>query len=632
MPNCPHCGVEAAEGRRFCTSCGKLLPQEPPITDRPFVPPSPPTAPTAYTSAPSPAANSGSESNPPARDLSWTPPAIQETAISRFPPPPAPPRPNRSWLAVVAAVVVLGAAAAASLLFVNKSPKRLFLEAQASLAGGLIGDLQAAMGPSWELQERMQKEPYQSTVKVTADFDVAVQDPSAQMVKDLLQRSSLVMGARHDPTVQRQLIDFTLNVKGTDLVAGEFYQSPDELALKVPVLHSKYLQLENKDLRKTFADKGIPYTGPDRIVTASDYQRFLKVDEAKWEPLLKEYARYVHDFIQDDEIALERSYPYQSPDGEVTMKRITLTLSEQRVKDLFVGLGRKFRDDEDALDLVATNVSGWASLMVESASLEGSEAADLNKLKDKESVKQQIRDGVLDWEESWSEVELPNGLQITTVLDSKNNPVEQEITLTVVGNGGPVDLKFTVTRWNGSNGTQDRNFVFMAEKESKRGGFEWKSHTVPVSKAETKTTSTFLFHDNASMDPPLKGQVIATVVKGAQEGKDQRTYDFSLDMGQNEPDLTGQVSILHTSQATGKRFEASTTATLDLPADSPVTQVKLTFDSATDLGGKGEFPTFSDANAVNINKLSRSEWDQLVAELSSATERFLMRNMTLFMN
>lgn len=587
MPTCPYCGTVVAEEGRFCASCGKALPQVPPTPENPFVPPAPPGQ---------------------------------------------PPR-NRSWLPVASGLLLAGAAVAAYLIFFNPSPKRLFLEAQGQLIGAMRHDLEEAMGPFGELQERVQKETYQSTVTLTADFDVSVQDPSAQISSDFLKTSSLVLGTRRDPAADRQLVDFKLTVKGTDLLTGEFYQSPDVLALKVPELHSKYLHLENKDLQQTFQAKGIPYTGPNRILTAQDYQRYLTVDPDRWAPVVKDYARYIHDFIRDDEITLEKGYRYPSPEGEVTMKRVTLTFSEQRVKDFYIGLGRKFKGDEAALDLVADYVGGWARLMIDSGSLQGLEREEMRKLTDKEYVKRQIRDGAADWEQTWNEARLPNGLKIAAVLDSKNNVVEQEMRFTVSGDGEPVDLTLTVTRWNGRNGTRDRNFVASAKTESGGGVLEWRSHTVPRSKSETETTTTVLVRETTGMKAELKARIIGTVVKGAEEGKDRRTYDFTLE-SDGVPGLKGQVSVLHSSQATGKRFEALTRVVLDMDPQSgfsPPAKVMLNVDSATDLGSKVEFPTFTASNAIHLNRLSRSEWDQLLGELASAAERFLMNNARLFL-
>ncbi|MFZ5824031.1 MAG: zinc-ribbon domain-containing protein [Bacillota bacterium] len=595
MPFCPHCGHQVAEGIQFCTHCGKALAQSP-LPDKFQAP--------------------------------WQP----------YQPPP----PRRGWLVWLAAAlglaVVAGASVAAYLLFFGPTPKQLFLAAQARYVVDSLKEVEGALGPLLPMQQRMEKEPFQSTVKLSADFNLNETVPQAEQVRSLLKQSSLVVNAQRDPAADRQLTELKLNVRGGELLSAEFYQSPEELALKVPILHDKYLHLENRDLRSAFQSKGIPWTGPNRILTRKDYQTHLTLDPAKYLPVVKEYAGYVTEFIHDDEVTLEKNYRYASPDGEVKAKRVTLTLTEERVKEFFVGLGRKFKDDEQALDLVVANTSGIATLMLESGSVSGPDRKQLERLRDKEYVRQSIQEGVEEWEAEWGRLRLPQGLTIALVLDGRNRLVQEEIRMTVVGEGdAEADVAITLTRWDGKDAKDRSLLVTVRESKGDEVALEWKSHTTPSgADGQTTRTSVKAWETKGNrQEAVLQANVTTTLTKGVESGKDKRTADFAFESTPKEPAVSGSLSTVHSSQASGNRFESLSTLNLTIdPRNTYEPKVTLTFntDSAVEFGVSPAFPTFSATNSLNLNRMSRGEFNGLMLELQRAAERFVMKNATLFMN
>lgn len=609
MPFCPYCGQQVSDGNQFCTVCGKPL---------------------DYTQSPGtprvPAASFGDDPN----------------FVPVVPPiPPMPPRRTGwvAWLAIAAAVLlVAGAGAAAYLLFFAQTPKELFMGAQARYAMTTLAEVQEGLGPTIQVQQRMQEEPFQSAVTLTADFNVSETAPEIDQIRSLLKQSSLVVNALGDPATARQLTELKLNMRGGELLSAEFYQSPEELALRVPVLHDKYLHLENRDLQTAFRSKGIPWPGPNRILTRQDYEKYLVLDPAKVLPVAREYAAFVTEFINDDEVTLEKNYPYASPDGEVKLKRVTLALSEQRVKDFFIGLGHKFKDDEQALDLVVANTSGFATLMIESGSVSGEEGDQLRRLQDKEYVRKSIQEGVAEWEAEWNRLRLPNGLTIAMVLDGRNNVVQEEILLTVVGDGSvDVDVSVTLTRWDGKE-AKDRGLLFTAKgSQGEEAGLEWQGHTTLNSAGErtTRTNVKAWEADGSQREYILQANVISTIIKGVENGKDKRTFEFALESTPADPALSGSVSTVHSSQASGSRFEAVTTLNLQVdPRSAYEPKVTLIFglDSSVEFGVTPVFPTFSATNSLNLNRMSRSELEELMVDLQQAAERFAMKNAMLFMN
>jgi hypothetical protein len=553
---------------------------------------------------------------------------------------PEAPRPRKTaprWLPV-AALVLVGAVIAAYFLLSHRTPRQLLALANVKFASAAAEELDLGVSGPWGLQSRMQSEPSTSKVTISGRLSSKERNPDIQLVQQFLDKSSIMLTSKNDPKADKQWYDLKLNLRGSELLSGEFYRSPEQLAAKVPVIYDKHMLLENHDIGSVMAKLDIPWEGPDKFPSQTETMKNLKLEQLM--PVLMEYGRFLNTSVKDDEITMESGVDYQSPDGTVSLRQITLNLSEARIKEILKGLSQKLRDDEAGLDKIAESIAGFAEMAATGAAANDPE---LKRWQDKSYVKQQIRDGSRDgWDKAVDDLLFPEGLTVTLLVDKGGNLVHERIRFAMAPREYPEDLVFTdvyLSHWKGKNGNDLKILVDAGSGTGKNASsvrFDLKSHKEPTAgKEERSKTTVDIISQNYGYTDAVRIDMNTTVTRGAERGKDRYVTDATIKIGAGTSGgtISAKLNTLRSNSTGGSHYENTTELTLDIAGDGvPGINVGVKTETAVDFGKIDAFPAFSDTTAINLNTASQSDIDRLRMDLQKGVQRFLNSNMSLFMS
>lgn len=544
-------------------------------------------------------------------------------------------------LLTVILLVLLGGAAAASYMFLSKSPKDRFMEAQLQSLTTLATEIGSGSDVQTELQRRLVEEPSATTMEISGGLrNPGALGEDAQMLDDLLRRANVTLVTKYDPENQVTSNKAKLKMEGSELIAGEFWESEERLALHVPTLYPKHVVLENRNLGQFFRNLGMDYSGPDRFTTRNEAREVTTKHENDIMAFMADYGKYIVDFVQEEEVTLEKGVAFESPEGSVKLDQLTLTLSEERMRELLNGMATKLGDDDKGLTILSEVIAASVKTSGQSTFTPDSvDAREMQKWQDPAYVKNKLKQGASDFPEDAKDIAMPGGLKITILVDGKEI-ANQKVDFTLE------DLKFSLetTRWKNKDKSVNHAVRMAVEQVGSGGGnrlaLDVKSKTTESAKNEKKITTEGLveFYDRGRKELEIKGNLDILVEKEVSGGKTRTTYDFKVNLDGTDvedlPQVKGKAVVLADSKIANDRHGKETSLEFTLisprPTDPSVggnmkikTTVELNQPSVS-------VPVTTSADSVRLNDLSPEEMNALIQEVSMNGMQFLQRNAHLF--
>lgn len=594
MADCPNCGFAATPQDMVCPNCAYPL--------RAVPPPSPPAEPT----------DAG-------RHQEAT--AESEVAASLSVSPAPAPRSRLPLMVGVGLAVIAVVAVAAWLLLVPRTPRERFLAAQYWFWKDTAASFREANALQIELAQRQTRDPARSVVQLTGDLSGL---PELTPFRDIIRESALTLETRTDPPTGRQSIRMGYELRGSQLIDAEMYQDPDRMALSVPVLYDRYVVLENENLGAFLRRQGIPYQGPDRILTNRDYAEALHLPPEQWREIQRRYGTYLRDHLDEEDFTLTRDVKYESPEGTVLLRQVTLTLSEQKCKDLARGLVTEFRNDTATVDLLVENTANWMQLMADSGSPVPGELTDPNYLRD------QIASGaddVLDAIDGWR---IPGGIKFALLLDKKGRIVQQKLEVGVDAAEGQAAFQATHDTWRSADkATETRINLTVGPREN--GGTD---ALVYMASIQTKPKGKGITDVSAAHGLMAPGLMVDLKYNGDVVREPKGTYEAKVDFDAGL--FAGPAEAFEVAGTFSQRIDAATQAgvyktrtDVDMRVSDSIT-VRVTAGGTTDFSQPLAFPEFTAANAFMLNEASPAEIEAVLWEIQQAAGDFFMRNADLF--
>ena len=199
-----------------------------------------------------------------------------------------------------------------------------------------------------------------STSSSTSNIDVSTSILNSETgVSDIQKIFSIKSNGLKNIEMNQTYRDFTLSANDNELVYLKFIKDGNTYAIGAENILSKYLSVENANLKDLLAKFGIQDTStiPNSIPT--NYEELLKIDETTLQSLKETYGTLMYNKIDETHF-----YKMTNEDGT---EEIGISLTEQEVVDIFKLILETAKNDNTLLNLVITKAQlvGYTDITVE---------------------------------------------------------------------------------------------------------------------------------------------------------------------------------------------------------------------------------------------------------------------------
>ncbi|MDK2934583.1 MAG: hypothetical protein PWP27_2393 [Clostridiales bacterium] len=553
------------------------------------------------------------------------------------------------FLGIIAVLIIMGSALAYKIFF-DKTPKELFLEAEYKNFKTIAEKIKKA-----KEQERVKLAKYllensaHITTELSGDFSIdGVNDPQLNMIREMLKKAKIVIDTKNDSKQKKNLAEISLQLSGTNLFDVHIYQSDKKLGFKVPVLYDKYFVLDGNNLQKSL--EKVDYYGevPNKIITNEDIKNAVKLPKEQLQSIGLDYGKFILSTLKEEDFTLTKDVPFSMGDQEIKSKQITLSLPEDRLKDIMVELVSKFRDDEQLLDLIAENLYSVAHLMEEAGYATSDELGDLT---DKSKIKTAIRDGALDLKDGVRDLRFPDGLKISILLDKKHNIVDRKINFVIGHQDSDMKVAFEISKkhWTNKDKSEKSNWDIKVQP---RGGhlkgknemtFEFNASTTPDAKPDAwqkKLEAYCKLYDNDQEILNGRAEFNINSQSDKQEGEKLNTDFVIAAKGQDhstgyEIKASGEIAQKLKGSFKDEFFDTDSDIRLKINASDGYSgneqvTINLNLKENVKLNETLDFPELNNSNAVNLLEIDEAEKMQIMREIQNAAFKFYMKNSNLF--
>lgn len=538
---------------------------------------------------------------------------------------------------IIAAVVILSIVGLN--VFLNKNPKELYLLAEWKTSQANVKALETRYEKEYALQQMLTERPSTTKLAVEGDatFSGAEGNNEFEKFRDVLKDSKLTLLFVQDP--EEELGHYTLSylLKDVNLLDAIVIQNKEHTALEVPVLFDKMFFVKNSEFGD-FMEKSDPYyEGPDELSSQVYQELFTLTDEQK-QRLKKKYSAFVLENLKDDYFTLTKDASYSSPDGAVDLRRIDIKMTEQEVQQLLASFIDEVRADKELHQLVAKK-------FVDYMKATNSEHQLSDAVTDVDYIQEEIEDGLYTLKKQVRTLEFPEGFNMYVYLNGSEEIVDRK-----------VDFEFENDTTNVGLAFDYHSSKWIAKDDSRTGkiGFEIFSTSGPVGKIafsgdsvtsfgkmgekeDINATFSVVEGSQKAVDIDLEMAIFNT---GEEDNKLKTDYEFDLRLdgaafAMVQPEVEGKIKRL-VDQNLDKDFsnqqvEMDVVVGMNSPYGGGQQEVGIKLDLTNEI-------TFSDSikepvianDAIDVAKLTESEWYEIQTELEESLGEFMKKNETIF--
>ncbi|MBY6037242.1 hypothetical protein KUV80_11280 [Fictibacillus nanhaiensis] len=515
----------------------------------------------------------------------------------------------------LAIVALLAMAATAYAMFIDLSPRELYLKSELNTFKAMNESFEESFDDALALQDKQMKEAYKSEARVGVEMDMGMLGATgmeAALIGSILQNSEIKMTTQHDPKKEEGSADVALVTNNTDLVKAEFYQNNKETALSVPAVYEKHAYFPNNQFGDVMRKFDPAYEGMEKL------ENFFKaiegdLSEEARDAAFKEFAKVYADSIQDENVTQQENVDFK---GE-KLRQLTVTLSEKETKTLLINFIEKIEKDEEILDAIA-----------EQGSLSGGLPGTMSStgVMSKEDAKKELKKGLADLKAEINDnLQIPDGMKQVVIINNDEKVVSRDLNMSFGADGEeavPMNYKseswtkgdVTNSSWTINAGPVDEALLVDVKMQSEPKG-EGKKRDIKAKFEFTENGSTegLGFHIKgegtsekskwtAQLVPagdaplPIPDMTIEVEHKGDQNlDKDYANHDYKVTLIGNDPSM-GDINV------------------------------GLNIKTKTTFGEKLSFPELSEGKAVNVAEMSDAEMMGMMSEIQRNLEQFMGEN------
>ncbi|MCM3717641.1 DUF6583 family protein [Fictibacillus phosphorivorans] len=529
---------------------------------------------------------------------------------------------KRPLIIGLALIAVLAIGATAYAMFMDLSPRELYLKSEMNTFKAMNESFEESFGDAIALSEKQMDEAYKSEARVGVEVDPSMFGAGgmeAAMIGSVLSNSEIKMTTQHDPKKEEGSADFALVLNNTDLVKAEFYQNNKQTALSVPAAYDKHVYFPNNKFGDVMRKFDPAYSGMEHL------QNFFKAVEGDLskearDEAFEEFAKVYADSVKDENVKLKDDVDFK---GE-KLRQLTVSLSEKETKTLLINFIEKVENDKEIMNALAeqTALQGGLNLDMTSAS-----TAPMSK----EDAKKEIEKMLADAKKAIKDdLKIPGGMKQVVIVDDEDTVVSRDLSMKIAAEGEEaVPVNYKSESW--AKGDVEHNtWVLNAGPEGEELLVDVKMESEPKGKEGKKRDIKAKFETNENGTT----EGIGFQVKG--EGTDKKSnWTVQLvpagEAPMELPDMT--VEIEHKGDQNLDKDYANHDYKVTLKGNDPSMgniNVGLNIKTKTTFGKKLNFPELAEGKAVNVAEMSDAEMMGMMSEIQRNIEQFIGENAQMF--
>ncbi|MBH0169117.1 DUF6583 family protein [Fictibacillus sp. 18YEL24] len=530
---------------------------------------------------------------------------------------------KRPLIIGLAIIAVLAIGATAYAMFVDLSPRELYLKSEMNTFKALNESFEDSFGDALALSEKQMEEAYKSEASVGVDVDPAMFGAGgmeAALIGSVLENSEFKVTTQQDPKKEEGSVKMALRMNDADLMDAEFYQNNKQTAVNVPAAYDKNVYFENSQFGDVMRKFDPAYQGMEKL------ENFFKavdgdLSEDARDEAFEEFAKVYADSVKDENVKLKDDVDFK---GE-KLRELTVSLSEKETKAMLVNFVEKIEKDDEILDAIAEQSALQGGLQTGMVA----PTTSMSKADAKKEIKSILADakkGIKD------DVQIPGGMKQVLIIDGDDKVVSRNVTMKIGANGEEaVAMNYKSESWKKGEVTNSSWVLNMGpEGEAETVLVDVKMESEPKGKDGMKRDIKAKFE--ATENGTTQG--IGFQIKG--EGTDKKSkWTANLvpagDAPMELPDMT--LEIEHTGDQNLDKDFAKHDYKVTLTGNDATMgdiNVGLNIKTKTTFGDKLKFPELSEGKAVNVAEMSDAEMMTMMSEIQRNIEQFIGENAQMF--
>jgi len=264
---------------------------------------------------------------------------------------------------IIAALLLIVAVFAGLYFFTDlfKSKTQVFAEKLTTKQS-----IQKQIEEAKKLAERMEKEPYKSETKLTLDVGKELNYLAQSHVGIDLSKFEISDVTQSDTKNTESNITAKYNNK--NIITIDTIQKDNVIGLRVKDLYSKYVTLENYNLRNVFEKFGVTDTSsiPNKLLTSKDIINAITITDKDMDRIEEKYSKVISDSIKSKDIEEEKDVAIEVSINDETKKlntkKSTITINEKEALELVIDIVKEAKNDSDTLKLIVDNYNSIVKL------------------------------------------------------------------------------------------------------------------------------------------------------------------------------------------------------------------------------------------------------------------------------
>ncbi|USG66270.1 hypothetical protein NDK47_02750 [Brevibacillus ruminantium] len=535
-----------------------------------------------------------------------------------------PPRKSskKMWIiAGVAGIAILGGLGTAyAKLDLFKSPKAIYLEAEANNLKQMADDLSRSFEEYEAYVKPYLDQPVHSTMELSQfQIDADMPDPESQVVLDLLKTAKLVVQSQSDEQKKQHYGNFEIHLKDNKLASVDYFLDDTKMGFRLPDFYPKYgyLDLNDRDAIKQKFGEDLP----KRLMTNKDLYEAMKMNREEVSSALAPYAELYVNSLKDAQVTINKNASFSEDGYQTNARELTVTLSDEEAKVLFTQLAEKAKADEKLFDLLYTRYHNVSTLLIDSG------YPDVKALS-KEDFKKEYTKVFDDFLKDTKDTKASKDqLKMTVLVDNNHQILSRK--LVIVDEAGKEDSSFYTSAGYTNGADTYKRYSVKIDEDGEKGEMTFR---YKATKQNDKTTGTvsLLFDGQPEVLLDLSTKFETT----KQADKETGTYDFTLkaksDTDPETVSLSGNITSSMTKAANGRDTDSTVKLNFDQSTPDLPKSIGLSIKTKEEFGKAVSMPSLGADNAINLTTLTDQQMMEIQEEVGIAAQSFMMKNMELF--
>lgn len=514
----------------------------------------------------------------------------------------------------VGAIVIIVAVIVALNVFLNKNPKELYMYAELQTYqaqqnnSSLFGEADTAMF------EKLKKIASDTTITLSGDVALHAKDVDEEFneIAKSINNGAIELNIVQNPKDKWGQIGLKVSKEKDSIVDALFMYYDDIFAIKGIGELDKMHYASLDEIQKLYKGESIE----------ESEEELPEISEEQLKQLEKKFKSFLITHLKDEYFTLEKNVTYNTSEGEVKAKKITISINEKEVKSLMIAFIDELRSDKDVQELIA----------LYSLQFMGSNYYNLTKTEQLEYLKEQIEDGLYEMKREVVSSAALGSFEMELYLTKNNMIMDREITVSFEQEYSSNRLEINLHQTNWDLKKSDDKSTFDIEiafyEYGKKSSLNWTSETTTTIKnkirdSNSEITISTTSYGSTDFTADVNWRARESTIKG---GEDRYTFEIEITSIADAPKINGDFKRKVDQNLAKNYSNQAITGSMDITVMSYGERESLTigFDLATKTTfNDGLAKPVLDSDAVNVSELDEVDSYYMIQRMIYNLEDYL---------